>query len=224
MKTKTPIALFIFFSTLGHGYALPVWENENFALSLEAYLRTDLVTFKNVVDLDSSLKDDSTAYLGLDYSLGFNLESKDKERKFFLKLERNGPCDYDAPLFVHNTLMTSAGVIDRYQNEELLPQIEELWADMPLFAPLRLKLGLYTYSVGNGFSLNGCYENFGLSLYQEKPDFSWRVYYSKPDLHNDIRLGPRIHQEAGQGFVYEPNAANVFAVDFKFERGENYFP
>ncbi|KPK97347.1 MAG: hypothetical protein AMJ95_09565 [Omnitrophica WOR_2 bacterium SM23_72] len=195
-------------------------ETKDFALYLDSYLRTDLVTFKNVVDLDSSNKDDSTVYLGLDYSLGFNLESQDKERRFFLKLERNGPCDYNAPLFVHNTLMTSGGPIDRYRNESLLPQVEEFWLDLPLINPVRLKLGLYTYEVGNGFSLHGCYENLGLTVFTESEVLSWRFYYSRPDLHNDVRWGPRISQEEEQDFLYEPNAANFFAFDCTFRKGE----
>ncbi|MFH0826873.1 MAG: hypothetical protein V1923_03175 [Candidatus Omnitrophota bacterium] len=196
-------------------------ETKDFVLSLDSYFRTDLVSFKNTVDLDSHNKDDSTAYLGLDYSFGFNLESKDKEKRFFLKLERNGPCDYSAPLFVHNTLMTSAGSIERYRNESLLPQIEEFWMDVPLLQPIRLKLGLYTYEVGNGFSLHGCYENLGLTLFTESDGLSWRFYYSRPDLHNDVRWGPRIRQEQEQDFLYEPNAANFFALDMTFKKGES---
>ncbi|KPK97736.1 MAG: hypothetical protein AMJ95_07490 [Omnitrophica WOR_2 bacterium SM23_72] len=199
-----------------------ITETEYFVLSLDTYLRLDSVTFKNTVDLDSSNKDDSTAYLGLDYSFGFNLESKDKEKRFFLKLERNGPCDYSAPLFVHNTLMTSAGPIDRYRNEYLLPQIEEFWMDIPLLRPVRLKIGLYTYEVGNGFSLHGCYENLGLTLFTESEGFSWRFHYSRPDLHNDVRLGPRIRQEQEQDFIYEPNAANFFALDCTFKKEESF--
>jgi hypothetical protein len=203
-------------------YGACLWETDQFVLSVDTYLRTDLVSFKNVVDLDSSNSDDSTTYLGIDYSLGVGLESPDKEKRFYLKLERNGPYDYDAPLFVHNTLMTSGGVIEKYRNEELLPQVEEFWLDLPLFNPLRFKLGLYTYSVGNGFSLNGCYENFGLTLFRETQDFTWRLYYSRPDLSNKIHLGPRIRQEIEQGIVYEPNAANFFAWDITFKKGESF--
>lgn len=213
--------LFVAFSCAPLEAGVLLAETKDFVLSLDSYLRIDAVTFKNVVDLDSRNKDDSTAYLGLDYSFGFNLESQDKERRFFLKLERNGPCDYNAPLFVHNTLVTSAGPIDRYRNESLLPQIEEFWMDVPFIHPVRLKLGLYTYEVGNGFSLHGSYENFGLTLFKESQDFSWRFHYSRPDLQNDIRLGPRIRQEQEQDFLYEPNAANFFTLDGTLRKGES---
>lgn len=218
-------ALFVFLILSFYGANLEagtlIAETKDFALSVDAYLRTDLVTFANVVDLDSHNKDDTTAYLGLDYSLGFSLESKDQEKKFFLKLERNGPYDYDAPVFVRNTLMTSGGVIDGYRNEDLLPQLEEFWMDLPLVKPVRFKLGLYMYEVGKGFSLNGCYENFGLTFFQETENFAWRVTYSRPDLSHKVRLGPRIRQEIEHGIAYEPNAANFFAVDLMLKNGEN---
>ncbi len=179
------------------------------------------MTFKNVTSLDNKNKDDSTVYLGIDYSLGFNLDLKNNPSKFYLKLERNGPYDYDAPLFIHNTLMTSGGVIEKYRDEELLPALEELWMETPLFDYLKFKAGLYAYTVGNGFSLNGGYENIGFTLSRESQDFCWRFYYCRPDLEHKYRLGPAIHQEKEQGIVYEPNAANFFATDAKFKIGEN---
>jgi hypothetical protein len=204
-------------------YAQPVLETDDLSLSMHTYLRNDLVTFKNVVDLDNKNKDDSTTYLGIDYSLGFNLDIKNEGPKFYLKLERNGPFDYDAPLFIHNTLMTSGGAIKKYRNEELLPELEEFWMDTPLFNPFRLKLGLYSYIVGNGFSLNGGYENLGFTISRESQDFCWRFYYCRPDLNHKYRLGPRIQQEKEQGILYEPNAANFFATDAQFKIGENSF-
>lgn len=211
----------LFLHSACFGYT--VFETENSIFSLNAYLRNDVVTFKNVVDLDSRNKDDATAYLGLDYSLGFKSEFKNNGARFYLKLERNGPSDYDAPLFVHNTLMTSGGVIEVYRNDELLPQIEEFWLDTPLFSnAFGFKAGLYTYEVGNGFSLNGGFENYGFTAYKETPDYILRLYYCRPDLVYKNHLGPRIRQDEEQGFVYNHGAANFFATDIKFSRGENY--
>lgn len=204
-------------------YGLTLLETENFVLFMESYLRTDLVTFKNVVDLDSHNSDDRATYLGIDYSLGFRFESLNKGLRFYLKLERNGPFDYDAPLFVHNTLMTSGGVIEKYRKDELLPQVEEFWLDTPIWNPFRFKAGLYTYEVGNGFSLNGAYENYGFTIFRESKDFTWRLYYCRPDLSHKNHLGPRIRQEEEQGIIYEHNAANFFATDVKFKNGENFF-
>lgn len=205
-------------------FSSPLLEKENFVLSLDGYLRTDGVTFKNVVDLDNKNSDDTTTYLGIDYSLGYHLEFKNSGPKIYLKLERNGPSDYSAPLFVHNTLMNTGGVIEEYRNDELLPQIEEFWYDTAfLSSPFRFKVGLYTYEVGNGFSLNGAYENFGGMLYNELKGCIWRLYYCRPDSAYKNHLGPRIRQDEEQGYYYNSNAANFFAADAKFDIGKNSF-
>lgn len=204
-------------------YAGPLYESENAVFSLQGYFRNDVVSFSNVVDLDSNNHDDKTTYLGIDYSIGSLLEFKNGGPKLYLKLERNGPTDYDAPLFVHNTLMTSGGVIERYRNDELLPQIEEFWADMPLFSAARFKAGLYAYAAGNGLSLNGSYENFGASIYQESEPLSWRFYYCRPDVVYKNHLGPRIRQDEEQGVSYEHNASNFFAADLKYNKDKDTF-
>ncbi|MGD0336414.1 MAG: hypothetical protein ABSB18_04865 [Candidatus Omnitrophota bacterium] len=222
--TKSILGIFVWvgvFVSTCYGYSL--LENENLAFFMDAYFRQDIVTFKNVTGLDSSNKDDRTVYLGIDYSLGFHLESKDTQQKFFLKLERNGPYDYDAPIFVHNTLLTSGGVIEKYRDEELLPQVEELWWEKSGIGPLGLKIGLYPYSVGNGFALNGGYENYGATIFQARQDFVSRFYYCRPDINYKFRLGPKIRQEIEQGIQYEHNAANFFALDAKFCKDNNYF-
>jgi len=158
-------------------------------LGLDSYLRTDLVSFKNVVDLDSHNKDDQTVYLGIDYNLAFTADFKDSGNKFYLKLERNGPYDYDAPLFIHNTLINSGGRVEKYRNAELLPQVEEVWLDNKLLGNFGLKTGLYIYEVGNGFSLNGGYENYGATLYYQVQNIFWRLYYCRPDLVTKILWG-----------------------------------
>jgi hypothetical protein len=192
-------------------------------LGLDSYLRTDLVSFKNVVDLDSHNKDDQTVYLGIDYNLAFTADFKDSGNKFYLKLERNGPYDYDAPLFIHNTLINSGGRVEKYRNAELLPQVEEVWLDNKLLGNFGLKTGLYIYEVGNGFSLNGGYENYGATLYYQVQNIFWRLYYCRPDLVYKNPLGPRIQQEIDQGQKYEPNAANFFATDVKITAGKQTF-
>lgn len=179
------------------------------------------MNFKNIADLDSSNSDDTARYLGIDYSLGFKSEFKRSNSIFYLRLERNGPSDYSAPLFAHNTLMNSGGVIEEYRNDELLPQIEEFWLDGPLPGNLKFQLGLYTYEVGNGFSLNGAYENFGFTFLKEYTNAIWRIYYCRPDLVYKNHLGPRIRQDEEQGFDYNHNAANFFATDAKFNMGKN---
>lgn len=78
-----------------------VIENKNFTFNIIPYFRTDLVTLKNNIYLDSKNSDDSSTYLGIDYSLGFDLQFKGSGPHAYLKLERNGPYDYDAPVFIH---------------------------------------------------------------------------------------------------------------------------
>lgn len=203
--------------------AYELLNTEQLALVLNTYLRTDLISFKNVVDLDSHNKDDHTAYLGIDYSLAINADFKDSDSKFYFKLERNGPYDYSAPVFIHNTLINSGGRVERYRAWELMPQIEELWFDSRFFDNYRFKTGLYIYEVGNGFALNGNYENYGFTLYKETQNILWRIYYCKPDLVYKNHLGPHIKQEEEQGQKYEPNAANFFATDAKISVGKQTF-
>lgn len=198
-------------------------EDKNYCLSLTPYLRTDVVSLKNTVDLDSHNRDDSTTYFGYDYSLGWDLKLKDDGPEAYLKLERNGPYDYDAPLFIHNTLRTSVGKVDNYDDKYLLPQIEEFWLDIPLQKlPLRLKSGLFAYQVGHGFSLNGAYENYGINLYggDENSLSKWNVYYCYPDISSKNHLGPRIKQEQVQGINYEHSKVHFFATDVSFSLGE----
>ncbi|MCM8763088.1 MAG: hypothetical protein NC829_01790, partial [Candidatus Omnitrophica bacterium] len=194
-------------------------DSENFTFGLIPYLRTDVISFKNVVDLDSYNKDDHTTYLGIDYSLGFDFNFKTQDQRFFFKLERNGPYDYDAPLFIHNTLMVSGqSRIEASRNDELLPQLEEFWYDLPLkFMPLRLKIGLFNYEIGRGYAQgSGSFENYGFMLYQQREIFSWHIYYCRPDLVYKNHLGPRIRQEEDEGIDYQSNAANFFALDATF--------
>jgi len=206
---------------------VPLVETKDFIFSIDSYVRTDVVSFNNGVDLDSANKDDATTYLGLDYSVGFHLQFKEDNPQLYLKIERNGPYDYDAPLFIHNTLTVSGpSRIEAYRNDELLAQIEEFWLDLPLTAriPLRMKLGLFSYEVGKGFAQGtGTFENYGVSFYQTHEHFSWRFYYFRPDLVYKTHLGPKISQEKEQGIAYEPNAAHYFAFDTTVLSGRNKF-
>jgi hypothetical protein len=203
--------------------AQPILETENFILSIESYFRADLITYKNIIDLDSANSDDTTTYLGIDYSFGFKYDSKRQNTQYFLRLERNGPGDYDAPIFIHNTLINSGGQVTRYRNEQLLPNIEEFWVDRRFQNNLGFKTGLYTYEVGNGFSLNGSYENFGATFYKESDKFSWQIYYCRPEAVYKNPLGPRINQEREHEYLYNHNASNFFATDVKFKIGKNTF-
>lgn len=226
MRAKTICALWgwIVFFKVQSCLGATMFENDLMNVSLDTYLRTDLVSFKNVLSLDSAHKDDSTTYLGVDYSLGFTTRLKEPDTKFFLKLERNGPYDYDAPVWIHKQLIVSGPrSVEAYRNEELLPQAEEFWLDTPVGgAPVRFKAGLFPYEVGMGFAQGtGSFENYGVSLHHESDSLNWRLLYLRPDLVYKTRLGPRIPQEAQEGIAYEPNAANYIACDASYT-AKNY--
>lgn len=223
MLRKICAVLILSLSFISSAYSYELLNTDQLALALNSYLRTDLVSFKNVVDLDSHNHDDRTAYLGIDYSLALSGDFKESGNKFYFKLERNGPYDYSAPLFIHNTLINSGGRVERYRDSELLPQVEEFWFDSKFFGTFGVKAGLYIYEVGSGFALNGNYENYGITLYQQAQDIFWRFYYCRPDLVYKNRLGPPIKQEEEQGQRYEPNAANFFASDAKINVGNQVF-
>ena len=223
---KIILTIWAVFFLNGTSFGYSLFENDDFKLEGNSYFRTDLISFKNVVGLDSHNKDDRTTYLGIDYNSSFSLDLKKSSDKFFLKLERNGPYDYDAPLFIHRKLIVSGlSEIKAYGNEELLPDAEEFWWDAPLLSSqLRFKAGLFPYEAGKGFAAGtGSFENYGASLYYPGKDFSWRLHYFRPDLVNKTRLGPRIKQDEEQGIIGEPNAANYFTFDASFASGVNSF-
>src|SRR4030042_6418892 len=138
----------------GRSYGSPLLETEGLLLGMENYFMSDLISFNNTLDLDSGNSQDSVTYFGIDYSLAFTLEFKQKGRVVFLKFERNGLYDYDAPLFIEDELIVAGpSRVEAYRNKELLPQIEEFWVDLPVaYTPLRFKTGLFAYEVGKGFA------------------------------------------------------------------------
>ena len=225
MMIRLLLAISVTLFLSGSCFGFSAFESQNSVFSLETYFRQDVISFKNVVDLDSHNKDDHTTYFGIDYSLGLKSEFKNGGPIFYLKLERNGPYDYDAPLFIHNTLMPAGSHVDAYRNKELLPQVEELWMDLPIpNTYLRFKAGMFPYDVGKGYAQgSGSCENYGFSLYKGAGDFNWRLHYYRPDFVYKNILGPRIEQEKEQGIDYEPNAANYFAFDAEFSLGKNDF-
>ncbi|MBF0569721.1 MAG: hypothetical protein HQL18_02975, partial [Candidatus Omnitrophica bacterium] len=222
-SVKTLVAGLVFCGVAGTASAeIAMIDQASFKLTMAPYLRTDVISMSNTTDLDSKLKDDKTTYFGIDYSNAFDLQFKNNGPEFFLKLERNGPYDYDAPIFVHNTLTTSSGRVDRYRDAELLPHIEEAWGDAPLGVfDTHVKAGIFTYGVGHNLVLNGSYENYGVNLYRKNDTLAWSLYYCHPDWANKTFLGPRVHQERDQGIDYQYNKANSFATNVSYSPREN---
>ena len=100
MVKKALLSLIVMLNFIlpAHGYEL--LNTEQLSLALDTYFRADLVNLKNVVDLNSHNKDDHAAYLGIDYSFALSAEFKESVNKLYIKLERNGPYDYSAPVFI----------------------------------------------------------------------------------------------------------------------------
>jgi hypothetical protein len=194
-------------------------EGKNFTLTTSPYIRTDVIAIENNNDLDTRKRDDRVQYIGFDYSLAFDLAVKDAGPRFYFKVERNGLYDYDAPLIVNNTLNTYLGKVAPYNGAELLPYIEEFWADIPLFAggPARLRAGLFTYQVGHGIALTGSYENYGIDLYTQSEHFNWHLYFCWPDYATKNLSWPYIKQQKPQGIDYEHAKAYFFATDMLFK-------
>ncbi len=196
---------------------IKIMEGDSYVLETTPYERTDLIMLENTVDLDTKIRDDRVQYIGIDYALALDLKFKNDGPQIYFKLERYGPYAYDAPAIIHNTLNTYTGKVSAYHGAELLPKAEEFWMDVPLSykMPLRVKGGLYAYTVGHGISLNGFYKNYGLEAYTESDTFTWRVYTCWPDYSNKQLLGPYIKQEKPQLIDYEHSKAYFVSTDVK---------
>ncbi len=174
-------------------------------LSIENHLRISGNTLGNNLDLDND-KSDSVTYMGYTYDQKFNLRYKDILTSF-VKLESNGPFDFDAPIMSDKKIDTFYGEVDNYSIPEVIPRVEEYWIDSLVFyLPAKIKLGQYPFQVGNGYALGGYYENYGFSVYSTNEDFKWTVYYAKPDLENKIIIGPQVPQEKALDVAYDSNA------------------
>lgn len=177
----------------------------NSKLSVENHLRISGNTLGNNLDLDND-KSDGITYMGYTYELKFNLEYTDVLTSF-VKLESNGPFDFDAPIVSDKKINTFFGEVSNYSLPEVIPRVEEYWIDSLIFnLPVKFKLGQYPYRVGNGYALGGYYENYSLSVYSADEDFKWTFYYAKPDLANKIILGPQVPQERALDVEYDSNA------------------
>lgn len=190
-------------------------ETKECIFSVSPEVTTDIIMFENTIDLDSKIRDDRAQYLGLMYSLGLDIRSKDEGPELFMKFKRYGPYDYDCPILINNTLNTFSGKVHPYTNAEYLPEIGEFWADIPLYGtPFKFKGGLYKYSVGHEIALMGNFENYSLMIHSDPEDerFQWRVYYCWPDISNK-NLGPYIEQEKEQGMGWNRGKTYFFAAD-----------
>lgn len=198
------IVTFIMLPSLAHAetsYDL----STNLKLSVENHLRISGNTLGNTLDLDND-KSDGVTYMGYTYDLKFDVKYKDILTSF-VKLESNGPFDFDAPLMSDKKIDTFFGEVNNYSIPEVVPRVEEYWIDSFVFPfPVKFKLGQYPYQVGNGYALGGYYENYGLSVYSPHEDFKWTAYYAKPDLTNKIILGPQIPQEKALDVEYDSSA------------------
>lgn len=198
-------------------------ETKETTFSVSPEIMTDVVMLDNNIDLDSKIRDDRVQYLGFVYSCGFGITSKSEGGPaLFAKVKRYGPYDYDVPAVINNTLQTFVTKMDPYQNAEYLPELAEFWADVPIPSwPVRLKGGLFTYTVGHKIALGGAYENYGLMLSSDaREECLMRCYFAWPDLSNKP-IGPMIHQEKEQGINWERPKAWFWATDVTITAGNH---
>lgn len=194
-----------------------VAETDFSTLSAGTVVRTDFIMQENNLDLDTKIRDDRTQYISLYYDFTIDLKAKNIPAEFFLKIEKIGLYDYDAPVIIHNTLATPLGKISPYHGAELLPAMKEFWADIPISDSLfKLSTGLFRYHVGHGISLCSYYDNYSLMLTAEDKDFKWNIYACYPDYSNKPTLGPKIKQEKEQGIDWEHSKASFLATDVSF--------
>ena len=189
--------------------------------SIENHLRLSGNTLGNNLDLNSD-KSDGVTYMGYTYDTKFNITYKEFLTSF-IKLESNGPFDFDAPIVSDRKINTLFGEVDNYSMPEIIPRVEECWIDLVVInLPLKFKIGLYPNQVGNGYALGGYYENYGASIYSANENFQWRVYYVKPDLENKIILGPQVPQERALDVEYDSNA-HFMSFDTMIKWGDHSF-
>lgn len=177
----------------------------NLKLSLENHLRFSGNSLGNNLDLDNE-KRDGVTYAGYTYDMELNITYKDFLISF-IRLESNGPFDYDAPVISDKKINTLFGEVVNYGIPEIIPRVEEYWINFFVFyLPVKLKLGQYAYRVGNGYALGGYYENYGFSLSSINENFKWTFSYVKPDIVNKIIIGPQVPQERALDMEYDSNA------------------
>lgn len=208
----------LFFPVAGSA-EIKMTETDGYRLTAEPFVRTDVIVSENNVDLNWKIRDDRVQYIAFDYYAAFDLQIKNKGPEFYCKFERLGVYEYDTPVIINNTLETYSGKVKPYHNAELLPEINEFWADIPLSyqIPVNLKTGLFAYSVGHGLALGGAYNNYGVELYTQTDTFQWHGYYCWPDFNNKQLLGPYIKQQKPQGNDFEHSKAYYFATDMVFD-------
>lgn len=222
---------FVFGAAFLFLFAMPLWasveligpegmlkkpESKDFTVTTDGYFATDFVLSKNAVDLDNKDKKDSFGYIGMTYRLNVDAMYKDNV-EVFLGFERIGPCNYDVPVLGRRSVPTSFGNVEHYRNRELLPELKEWFLDVkaPWITayPIRTKVGLFPFQVGNGFAVSGYYQNYGVQIYHPGETLAWHFNYLKPNWNNYAILGQTIPQEKTFGRGYFHTQADLFELD-----------
>lgn len=193
---------------------------DEWRLKSELMLASDYVMADNVLDLDNKNNDDSWEYIGLDYHVDLTL-SYGTVFELFARLERNGPSDSDALILGRRRVRTIYGDVESYQNKDFLPELEEIYVDLRLSGityPVYLRSGLFLHTVGNGLSLAGYYENYGIMIHHPGEKWSWAFHYFRPDWNNKKILGHVLPQEERLGRGYQDTVADFFSLDTTLAR------
>jgi len=174
---------------------------------MDGMLRSSYNNLGYVQTLDCKRKDDLQDYMGYQYYFGFDVKFKD-EYEGYIKFSSLTADRSEAPLFPQRNIHTLYGDVKAYRKEYLLPQLQEWWLDVPLgYSDIRVRAGLFPYSVGVGIALGGYYEKYGVNLYSETDKLSWRLHFDVPDVENKWHVGPRtLADEEFFGFRYDSRA------------------
>ncbi|MDD5084799.1 MAG: hypothetical protein PHE61_02005 [Candidatus Omnitrophica bacterium] len=162
-----------------------------------------------VVTLDSGDSHDFQNYMGYIYKTGLGVKYGD-DYEGYIQFRSLGASNYNGILISDGKVGTAFGTVGSNVGMQLLPALREWWVTAPVpnpFSyPVRVKGGLFKYSVGNELALCGDYEEYGCKFYHEGDYVDWNFIFSVPDLENRLRVGPRRREDQKAGFKYNSEA------------------
>ncbi len=192
----------------------------DFVLSIGAHARISSNNYDNLPDLD----DDAghpVWYIGYEYDIEASLKHE-SSAELFLQLKRNNISLYDAPLIRNSKIITLFGTRHEYTQGEMLPRVSRLYFDVPVtdFLETRVRAGFFNYLVGNGYALGGKYPDLAATLSVGPENLRGRLNYTRVDMYNRQKWGPKILHGDEKAFSGKHVQANFYAADLmaKVER------
>ena len=191
----------------------------DFKLSTRFHARVSSNSSDNLSDLKNKL-DDNNWFIGYHYDVIASIKHI-SSAEFFLQLRRDNISEYDAPLITDGKIRTLFGPRHTYTEAEMLPRMYRLYLDLPVtdFLDTRVRLGYFTYLVGNGYALGGKYPNAGTTLSFGPEYLRGRIHYDRVDSYNQTDWGPTIRDE--RAFTGKDTHADFFATDLMAKFGSH---